>query len=102
MCRSYHRGITTIPKYGMLGVTEFSYYFWYDIHTSFFTVWDQQIVIIMDYLTRWVVRGGISFGAPALTFNHPVACRFNTRVAYRFNSFVVQTTNETNVVLLSY
>ena len=39
VCRSYHRGITTIPKNGMLGVTELSYYFWYDIHTSFFTVW---------------------------------------------------------------
>ena len=31
-------GITTIPKNGMLGVTEVSYHFWYDIHTSFFTV----------------------------------------------------------------
>ena len=38
VCRSYHWGITTIPKNGMLGVTELSYYFWYDIHTSFFTV----------------------------------------------------------------
>ena len=42
MCRSYHRGITTIPKNGMLGVTELSYYFWYDIHTSFFTVHGMQ------------------------------------------------------------
>ena len=32
VCRSYHWGITTIPKNGMLGVTELSYYFWYDIH----------------------------------------------------------------------
>ena len=39
MCRSYHWGITTIPNNGMLGVTELSYYFWYDIHTSFFTVY---------------------------------------------------------------
>ena len=38
VCRSYHWGITTIPKNGMLGVTELSYHFWYDIHTSFFTV----------------------------------------------------------------
>ena len=37
VCRPY-QGITTIPKNGMLGVTEVSYYFWYDIHTSFFTV----------------------------------------------------------------
>ena len=38
MCVDHTRGITTIPKNGMLGVTELSYYFWYDIHTSFFTV----------------------------------------------------------------
>ena len=38
VCRSYHLGITTTPKNGMLGVTELSYHFWYDIHTSFFTV----------------------------------------------------------------
>ena len=38
MCVDHTMGITTIPKNGMLGVTELSYYFWYDIHTSFFTV----------------------------------------------------------------
>ena len=39
MCVDHtHWGITTIPKNGMLGVTELSYHFWYDIHTSFFTV----------------------------------------------------------------
>ena len=43
VCRSYHWGITTIPKNGMLGVTELSYYFWYDIHTSFFTVWYNSV-----------------------------------------------------------
>ena len=39
MCVDHTMGITTIPKNGMLGVTELSYYFWYDIHTSFFTVY---------------------------------------------------------------
>ena len=38
MCVDHTMGITTIPKNGMLGVTEVSYHFWYDIHTSFFTV----------------------------------------------------------------
>ena len=38
MCVDHTMGITTIPKNGMLGVTELSYHFWYDIHTSFFTV----------------------------------------------------------------
>ena len=40
MCVDHTMGITTIPKNGMLGVTEVSYHFWYDIHTSFFTVQD--------------------------------------------------------------
>ena len=39
MCVDHTMGITTIPKNGMLGVTEVSYHFWYDIHTSFFTVY---------------------------------------------------------------
>ena len=38
MCVDHTMGITTIPKYGMLCVTEVSHYFWYDIHTSFFAV----------------------------------------------------------------
>ena len=42
MCVDHTVGITTIPKNGMLGVTEVSYHFWYDIHTSFFTVYDSS------------------------------------------------------------
>ena len=51
-CVDHTKGITTIPKNGMLGVTELSYYFWYDIHTSFFTVW----VPTKPHLILW--RGG--------------------------------------------
>ena len=56
VCRSYHWGITTIPKNGMLGVTELSYYFWDDIHTSFFTVMVKKLIMIyMNLLVHAVI-----------------------------------------------
>ena len=64
MCVDHtHWGITTIPKNGMLGVTELSYHFWYDIHTSFFTVWVVGLVVTKLSPVTYEVKSMVKYGS---------------------------------------
>ena len=78
MCVDHTIGITTIPKNGMLGVTEVSYHFWYDIHTSFFTVhttYDvkahfssfKMVQFVLQGSKKWQSYGGLNITDSAET-----------------------------------